>query len=417
MNLRLKNIIPNKMDNALGCEGVGIDPPESSGRILNQLGPMLILTSIFFLNFISRIILAPLIPEIEAAFNLTHADTGVLFFLISLGYFISLSASGFISSRLHHRRAIIVSNTALGAALIAIAFCGDVWSLRLGLFMVGIAAGVYLPSAISTLTGLINSKHWGKALAIHDMAPNVSFVVAPLIAEFIMIRYSWKIAFILFGFAALILSPLFARFGRGGEFLGEAPSVLSFREFFTKPSFWVMTFLFSMGIGASLGIYTMLPIYLVTELAMDRDLANTLVALSRISGLVMAFVGGWATDRFGPKLTLKIVLFVTGFMTVLLGIAPHRYASVVVFLQPSVAVCFFPAGFAVMSFIFPSKSRNLAVSLIVPMATLAGGGIVPIFIGLIGDIGSFASGIAISGGLIIVASIFTLRLNFHYHQN
>jgi hypothetical protein len=65
MNLRLKNIIPNKMDNALGCEGVGIDPPESSGRILNQLGPMLILTSIFFLNFISRIILAPLIPEID----------------------------------------------------------------------------------------------------------------------------------------------------------------------------------------------------------------------------------------------------------------------------------------------------------------------------------------------------------------
>jgi NNP family nitrate/nitrite transporter-like MFS transporter len=417
MSRRLKNITPNKMDNALARASTGNDPSERSGGFLNQLGPLLILTSMFFLNFISRIILAPLIPEIETAFKLTHTDAGVLFFLISLGYFISLTTSGFISSRLYHRRAIIMSNTALGAVLIATAFCRDVWGLRLGLFMVGIAAGVYLPSAISTLTGLISSQHWGKALAIHDVAPNLSFVVAPLIAEFIITRYSWKFAFILFGFAALILSPLFARFGRGGESLGEAPSFLSFRDFFTKSSFWVMAFLFSMGICSSLGIYTMLPIYLVTELGMDINLANTLVALSRISGLVMAFVGGWATDRFGPKRTLKIILLVTGIMTVLLGIAPHRYAYVVVFLQPSIAVCFFPAGFAAMSFIFPPKSRNLAVSLIVPLATLAGGGIVPIFIGLVGDIASFALGIAISGGLITAASIFTLRLNFHYHQN
>ena len=201
--------------------------------------------------------------------------------------------------------------------------------------MVGIAAGLYLPSAISTLTNLISSQHWGKALAIHDMAPNLSFVVAPLIAEFIMIQYSWKIAFTLFGVAALILSPLFARFGRGGEFLGEAPSLSSFREFFTKSSFWVMVFLFSMGVCGSLGIYTMLPLYLVTELDMDRNLANTLVALSRISGLIMSFAGGWATDRFGPKLALKIVLIVTGTMTVLLGIAPAHYAHVIVFLQPS----------------------------------------------------------------------------------
>ena len=392
------------------------DFPEISPRFLSQLGPLLILTSIFFINFISRIILAPLIPEIEITFNLTHADAGALFFFISLGTFISLTTSGFISSRLNHRRTIIVSNTVLGLAMIGTAFCKDIWSLRLGLFTVGIAAGVYLPSAISTLTELISSQHWGKALAIHDMAPNLSFVAAPLIAEFIMTRYSGKITFMLFGLSALILSPLFARFGSGGEFLGEAPSFLSFREFFTKSSFWVMVFLFSMGVCSSLGIYTMLPIYLVTELDMDRNLANTLVALSRISGLIMAFLGGWAADRFGPKLTLKIVLLVTGVMTILLGITPGRYATVVVFLQPSVAVCFFPAGFAAMAFIFPPKSRSLAVSLIVPLATLVGGGIVPIFIGLIGDVGSFALGISISGGLITAAAIFTGRLKFDFQQ-
>jgi MFS family permease len=150
---------------------------------------------------------------------------------------------------------------------------------------------------------------------------------------------------------------------------------------------------------------------------MDRNLANTLVALSRISGLAMVFVGGWAVDRFGPKWTMKIVLIVTGIMTILLGITPDRYTKVFVFLQPALTGCFFPAGFAAMAFIFPPKLRNLAVSLIVPMGILVGGGIVPIFIGLIGDIGSFALGIIISGGLITAAAIFTGMLKFDFQQN
>jgi NNP family nitrate/nitrite transporter-like MFS transporter len=409
-------IEPHSIDNIAADAGTGADPSKISGRFLSQLRPLLILTCIFFLNFISRIILAPLIPEIEEDFNLTHADAGALFFLISLGYFISITNSGFISSRLNHKHAIIMSNTALGMALIGTALCRNVWSFCLGVFMVGIAAGIYLPSAISTLTGLTSSRNWGKAIAIHEIAPNLGFVTAPLIAEFIMARYSWKTLFILFGVAALILSPLFAKFGRGGEFLGEAPSFLSFKQLFTKSSFWVMTFLFSIAICGSLGIYTMLPLYLVKEIGMDRSLANTLVALSRISGLIIAFIGGWAVDRFGPKWMLKTVLIVTGMMTVLLGIAPTQYVHVVVFLQPLIAVCFFPAGFAAVSFIFPSRSRNLAVSLIIPMAILVGSGIMPIFIGFIGDIRSFALGIAISGGVITTGSIFADRLKFQHQQ-
>jgi NNP family nitrate/nitrite transporter-like MFS transporter len=409
-------IKPHSIDNTVADADTGTDPFKISGRFLSQLRPLLILTSIFFLNFISRIILAPLIPEIEEDFNLTHAEAGTLFFLISLGYFISITTSSFISSRMNHKRSIIMSNTVLGVTLIGTAFCSDVWSLRLGLFTVGLAAGVYLPSAISTLTGLIISRHWGKALAIHDMAPNLGFVAAPLIAEFIMTRFSWKIAFIFFGFAALILSPLFARFGRGGEFLGERPRFLSFKDLFAKSSFWMMVFLFSLGVCCTLGIYTMLPVYMVTERLMDRNLANTLVAISRISGLIMVFVGGWAVDRFGPKWTMKIVLIVAGIMTILLGIAPDRYTKVFVFLQPALAGCFFPAGFAAVSFIFPPKLRNLAVSLIVPMAFLVGAGIVPIFIGLVGDIRSFALGIAISGGVITTGSIFADRLKFQHQQ-
>lgn len=385
----------------------------TADSLRGNISPILILTSIFFLNFTSRISPAPLAPRIEADLNLSHADAGALFFFISLGYFITLIGSGFISARINHMRTIVVSNTTLGFALIGTAFFYGPWEMRLGLFLVGMAAGLYLPSAIATLTSLIPSHHWGKAIAIHELAPNLSFIAAPLICEAVLVWFSWRVVFLLMGILSLIMSPIFVRYSRGGDFKGEAPGLGSIGQLLGNLSFWVMVLFFSLGVISTLGIYTMLPLYLVSEHGIDRNLANTLIALSRIPSVIMAFVGGWATDRIGPQRTLKIVFIITGLMTFFLGIAPSSAIPYLVFLQPLIAVCFFPAGFAAMSLIVSPKSRNVAVSLIVPLAFVAGGGLAPVFIGFIGDERSFALGIMICGGLIAIGSFFTGLLKFH----
>jgi NNP family nitrate/nitrite transporter-like MFS transporter len=385
----------------------------TGNSFLGQLGPLLILTSIFFFNFVSRITPAPLIPRMEKDLSLTHADAGTLFFMISLGYFITLIGSGFVSSRFNHKKTIAIANTALGFALIVTSFCTGLWTLRLGLFVVGMASGLYLPSAITTLTALIPSRHWGKALAIHDIAPNLSFVAAPLICEAVMVWFSWRMVFLLIGFGALIMSPVFVCYGGGGEFKGEAPNFASFRQLFGNLSVWVMALLFGLGVSSTMGIYTMLPLYLVTEHGMDVNQANTLVAISRIPCIIIVFFGGWASDRIGPRRTLKIVLLITGLMTLLLGIASRSFISYIVFLQPLVAVCFFPAGFAALSLIVSAKLRNIAVSLIIPLAIVIGGGLTPVFIGFMSDLGSFGVAIMICGGLITAGSFLTGVFKFY----
>ena len=400
----------DKSSKSFESHGSKNDPTNS---FLNQLGPLLILTSIFFINFISRIIPAPLIPRIETDLNLTHADAGGLFFMISLGYFVTLIGSGFVSSRFNHKRTIVISNTALGLALIGTSFCTDLLSMRLGLFALGMATGLYLPSGIAMLMSIIPLRHWGKALAIHEMAPNLSYVSAPLICEAVLVWFSWRTVFLLMGFVALIMSPAFLHFSRGGEFKGEAPSFASFRRLYGNLSFWVMVYLFSLGIIATMGIYMMLPLYLVTDHAIDRNLANTLIGLSRITCVIMAFVGGWATDRIGPRQTLRIVLLVTGLLTLFLGFASRSIILYVVFLQPLVAVCFYPAGFAAMSLIVSEKLRSIAISFIIPLAIVIGAGLAPVFIGWIGDMGSFAIGVTICGGLITSGSVLTGLLKFY----
>ena len=174
-----------------------------------------------------------------------------------------------------------------------------------------------------------------------------------------------------------------------------------------------MILLFSLGIISTMGIYTMLPLYLVSEYGMDANLANTLIALSRIPSIIIVFFGGWATDRIGPWRMIKIVLLFTGLMTFLMGIASRSLISYIIFLQPLVAACFFPAGFAAMSLMVPAQLRNIAVSLIIPLTIVVGGGLAPVFIGFIGDKGSFGLAFIICGGLITAGSISTGMLKIH----
>ncbi|MCP4628323.1 MAG: MFS transporter [bacterium] len=372
---------------------------------LNQLTPLLLLTSIFFINFISRIVLAPLMPQVKADLALSHAEAGSLFFLISLGYFTTLVAAGFISSRLTHRKIIMFSGIASGLALLITSFSASLWGMRLGLIALGMAAGPYMPSGLATLTTLFNYRHWGKALSIHELAPNLSFVLAPLVAEAVLYWFTWRIVFMVFGIAALMLALVFARFGRGGDFRGESFNYNSLRLIFSNPAFWIMVVLFSLGISSTLGIYTMLPLYLVTDHGLDRNWANTLIALSRIAAVGMALAGGWATDRFGPQRILRVVFVLSGMLTLFVGLASQAWVGAAVFLQPIMAVCFFPAGLAALSLVSSTSERNLTVSLAIPMAFLIGGGATPVLIGIIGEVYSFGWGIATVGGLIMTGSI------------
>ena len=387
------------------------DSEDTEGQpLLLQLGPLLFLAAIFFLGFLSRIILGPLMPTIKQDLALSHGMAGTLFLFISAGYCVSLLGSGFISSRLTHRKMIILSATAVAAALFGTSLSVGLWGVRLGLFTLGLAAGLYLPSGMATLTSIVDSRHWGKAIAIHELAPNLSFMAAPLVSEALLPWFSWRGILAFLGLTSLLAAFAFKRLGRGGDFPGEAPTFSVLKSLFCDSSFLIMLLLFSLAIGASLGVYAMLPLYLTTEQAMDRGLANTLIGLSRFSGLIMAFVAGWTSDCLGPRLTIWIVILLTGVTTFLLGILSGPWLVIMVFLQPTLAVCFFPAGFAAISALGPESTRNVAVSFTVPVAFLIGGGAIPAGIGIMADAGAFSLGIVLVGMVTVVGFLLSLFL-------
>jgi MFS transporter, NNP family, nitrate/nitrite transporter len=384
---------------------------EESASLLTILRPVFFLVGIFLLNFIARIILSPLLPTIENELAISHGQAGFFFFLISAGYMIGLLVSGVFASRTTHKLTIVVSSAGVGIALIAVSFAMNLWNMRFGLVVLGFAAGLYIPSAIAAITSVIRQEHWGKAIAVHELAPNLAFFASPFIAESFLNWATWRVALGCLGAASLLASLAYHRYGRGGEFPGESPGSSAFGTLVRTPAFWLMLVLFGLGVSSTIGVYAMLPLYLVNEQSMHPSWANTVLALSRIHGPFLGLLGGWVSDGLGPKRTIVISLVFTGIATLLLGVFSGWWTSAVVLVQPLLAVWFFPAAFATLALITGPNARNLAVAFTVPFGFMIGAGAIPTFIGMMGDAGLFAIGFIIVGSLITFGGILALLLN------
>ncbi|MBW2674786.1 MAG: MFS transporter [Deltaproteobacteria bacterium] len=393
------------MDNQAAPNGAG-DKGQGEGLDLRlPVMSVIFLTVVFFLNFISRVVLSPLMPSVEADLGLGHGAVGSFFLFMTAGHFVSLVGSGFISSRITHCSTIILSLVTVGSVMVLVSLAGSAHTIALGMFLLGLATGFYLPSGIAAITDLVHPSRWGKALAIHEFAPNMAFLMAPIVAEALLVFFSWRGVMAAIGIVALLVGIFFSRVFRAGDFYGQRPDLRSALALFRNPSFLIITALFSLGIGSTTGVYSMLPLYLVAEHGIGRVEANTLIAISRFLTLGTIFLGGWAADHFGKMRTIRIVFFITGITTILLGVVPAPWLKAVVLLQPLCSVCFFPAGFAVLSAIVPPASRHIAISMSIPIAFLVGAGIFPTGIGLMGDAGMFGTGFIVIGALIFTGCI------------
>lgn len=376
--------------------------PEPLG---DRIGAILFLTGMFFLNFIGRVIFAPLMPTIEREIGLSHSQAGSLFLMIAIGFFVSMLGSGFVSLRLNHRRTIMLSTITLGLALLSFGFSGSLLAMRCMMAMLGLAAGLYMPSGVAVIAALVKREDLGKALGVHSMAPSLSFISAPFLVEALLGWFTWREVLACLGGVMVVAGLFFGIFEREGNFPGEAPQPDIAKGIVSQPSLWIMIALFSFAIGGSAGIYTMLPLFLVSEHGFDHTWTNTLVGLSRISGLFMSIAAGWLTDRMGEKRAIFFVLLTAGVGTIMLGTVPTSWLTVMVFLQPAVVSCFFPPGFAALSRIAEPNLRSLTISLTSPSAFLIGAGALPAIMGFMGEAFTFSLGIALVGGLMLLGPV------------
>jgi NNP family nitrate/nitrite transporter-like MFS transporter len=383
----------------------------------DKFGVTLFLAWLFYLGFVSRILFAPLMPAIERDLGIGHGRAGGLFLLISVGYLLAPACSGLISSRFEHRGTLTFSAWLVGLALLAFSQADSLAAMGLLLLLIGFAGSLHLPSAIATITAEIQRADWGKGLSVHQCAPPLSFVTAPLIAALLLRWYSWRQVLLFWAILCLISALIYTLRGRGGEFPGRVVNLTNVRPVLANRSFWIMVVLLGMAFSGNSGIFAMLPLFLVNERGYELSSANTLIGLSQLSGLAAVFAAGWLSDRVGQQRVMGGALLATGILTLLLPGIGGLWLSLVLFLQAATLTAFFPAAFAALSRVTPPSLRSVTSALGPPLAFLIGGGLMPTAVGYLAELQSFAAGIRVAGGFILLGCLLIGFLTLGQYDN
>ena len=368
---------------------------------------LLLFWSLWFLNFSTRTVLSPLLPIFETELHISHALAGSIFLFLAVGYTSSLLASNWSTPRIGFKNSIAAGFLILTGALVSLVFTRTYWGLGVVAFFLGFGAGLYLPSALPLLTSTIHPDRWGKAIAFHETAATSSILVIPLLAAAALrfLHWKWLVAVL----SGLCLAATIVFLARSPDLRPKEEEKTPFSRVLRRRSFWIMAILWSFAAAGGLGLYNLMPLFLVNERGLPIDLANSIFGLSRIGGLVVTFLAGFLIDRFGVKRVLFISLLASGFSITGIALAESfpLLVTMLVFQATSIPV-FFPAGLVAVSKLTGFGDRSAFAGATVAVGVVFGMGIAPTLLGTAADLWSFQAGMLVQG-LLTMGACFLLK--------
>ena len=357
---------------------------------------LLLFWSLWFLNFSTRTVLSPLLPIFENELHISHALAGSIFLFMAVGYTSSLLVSSWITPRIGFKKSIATGFIVLTGALFLLVFTGTYWGLGAVAFFLGFGGGLYIPCALPLLTSTIHPDKWGKAIAFHETAASCSLLVIPLLAAVALrfLHWTWLVVVL----SGLCLTMTIVFLVRSPDPRPKEEEKSPFSRVLRRRDFWIMASLWSFAAASGLGLYNLIPLFLVNEKAIPLDLANSIFGLSRIGGLVVTFLSGFLIDRIGVKGVLLLSLMASGFSVTGMALAdsfPLLVAMLV--FQATFMPVFFPAALVAVSKLTNLGDRSAFVGATVAVGVVFGTGIAPTLLGTVADVWSFQVGMVVQG--------------------
>jgi len=361
---------------------------------------LLLFWSLWFLNFSTRTVLSPLLPIFEKELQISHALAGSIFLFMAVGYTSSLLVSNWITPRIGFKKSIAVGFVVLIGALISLVFTRTYWGLGAVAFVLGFGGGLYLPCALPLLTSTIHPDKWGKAIAFHETAATFSILVIPLLAAAALRFLDWTVLIVVLSGLCLVVTIVFLV--RSPDLRPKKEEKSPFSRVLRRKDFWIMATLWGFAAAGGLGLYNLIPLFLVNEKGLSIDLANSIFGVSRIGGLVVTFLAGFLIDRFGVKSVLLLSLLGSGLSITGIALA-DSFPLLVAMLafQATFMPVFFPAGLVTISKLTNLGDRSAFAGATVAIGVVFGTGIAPTLLGTVADIWSFQAGMLVQGLLTI----------------
>lgn len=369
---------------------------------------------LFLLNYMSRSTLTPLLVSIERDLHIGHAQATSLLLMQSAGFSAALALSGFLLSRFKPRQVAAVPLAAAGCVLLLMPFVQTLGQARAAFVAFGFGVGFYFPAGMATLSSLVYPKDWGKAVAIHELAPNTGFILIPLLAQAALLFTDWRGVFALMGGLMICTGAAFLLWGRGGNTRTDAPSFRGCGTLLRNPASWVVALLLTVSMIGEFSIYSVLQIFLVSGVHFSPQEANFALSASRLAMPLVVIAAGWAADVYNARRIVSLCFLLHAVALCLMSVSADVSRLPVlagVILQAASMAFVFPPLFKVFSQSFAANEQPILLSVSMPLAGLVSAGGVPYFIGYCGEYHTFGLAFLVIAGLSVASAIavFALR--------
>ncbi|MGA7277479.1 MAG: MFS transporter [Desulfocapsaceae bacterium] len=380
-----------------------VDSPEKAA-VHNR--PVLMVSMLIIAVFFSmgaRAVFSPVMPLLQQEMGISLSAAGSLFLFISVSYAVAMLFSGFLSASIGHGRTIVVALATIAVGLGLAAAAPTVMMLAAGMVFIGAGAGIYPPSGIAMINSKISLARRSTAFAFHEIGPNLSLVLCPLLVLIIEPWFGWRGVLALMAVVCIFAALVFRRWGLQGSGFGVAPKFSTMGTILRLPDTYVGILVFIAVIGALHGVYAILPAYLVKENGLSPQYVNALLTISRVSSVLLLLGAGSLIDLLGKRNTMIWILLFTSLFTGLIGLVKGAMVVVVVLAQPALLVMMIPALLSALADIGDGSYQNITYAIIVTAGVTVGGGVVPALLGVFGDFGLGWLGFVALAGLMVLA--------------
>lgn len=267
-------------------------------------------------------------PFIRQDLGLDYLQAGFLVSAFSITAGFSQLLGGWLSDRLRRERAMALGLGGVGLSALVVGLAPSYYAMLGILIVMGVFAGFYHPSAVSTLTARFEEQRRGKVIALHMLGGSLGFSIGPFLGAIIATKLSWHFAYIFLGLPALIAAPVVLRLIKTPPVTRPINSVSLPME--PRPVGVWQVFKSAAGIvGISVAmqlvtgpVMSFVPLFLVDVRNLSAAASSTWVAVIRAGGLAGSLFGGWLADKWGRLKTIFVALIAFGPVVYLMAKLP-----------------------------------------------------------------------------------------------
>lgn len=261
---------------------------------------------------------AGLLPVLAADLQVSAARAGQLVLLFALSYAVGSPLMAALFARFGRRPLLIASLAAFSGLALAAAMAHGFAQLALARIALGLAAGVFLPTASAVAAAMVSPALRGRALAIVSGGGTVAVALGVPLGAWIASWGGWRTAYLLIAAVAALATwglalGLPRALAQAPAAAKQAPAFEAAREPGVLPALLV-TLLWATG---GFSFYTYIALFLSGTLGFGADGARAVFGAIGVAAAVGTAAGGWATDRFGADrvaqgFALMLVLILGG---------------------------------------------------------------------------------------------------------